>query len=149
MRMSRAWKASPFSSVQGGSVVNATTTGSDGSYTFKNLASGSYTVSEVAQRGLAADPAQRGHLRRGADGWRRDGQGLRQPRQPVHHRHEVSTMSTATEFRTRMSLGFPEEVTLVENGQGIAKLPRPGRILHLRQPCPGTYRWSDPPGPDG
>ena len=36
---------------QGGSVVNATATGSDGSYTFQNLASGSYTVSEVAQEG--------------------------------------------------------------------------------------------------
>ena len=34
-----------------GNIVNATTTGQDGSYAFKNLAPGKYTVSEVAQEG--------------------------------------------------------------------------------------------------
>jgi len=34
-----------------GSVINATTTGQDGSYAFKNLAPGKYTVSEVVQDG--------------------------------------------------------------------------------------------------
>jgi protocatechuate 3,4-dioxygenase beta subunit len=34
-----------------GSIINATTTGQDGSYAFKNLAPGKYTVSEVVQDG--------------------------------------------------------------------------------------------------
>ena len=34
-----------------GNVINATTTGQDGTYAFKNLAPGKYTVSEVAQEG--------------------------------------------------------------------------------------------------
>jgi protocatechuate 3,4-dioxygenase beta subunit len=34
-----------------GNTINATTTGQDGSYAFKNLAPGKYTVSEVAQEG--------------------------------------------------------------------------------------------------
>ncbi len=36
---------------QGGSVVNTTTTGQDGSYKFENLAPGSYTIAEVEQSG--------------------------------------------------------------------------------------------------
>ena len=36
---------------QDGKAINATTSGQDGSYTFKNLAPGKYTVSEVAQEG--------------------------------------------------------------------------------------------------
>jgi hypothetical protein len=34
-----------------GSVINATSSGQDGSYKFENLAPGTYTVSEVAQEG--------------------------------------------------------------------------------------------------
>ena len=44
-----------------GNVINATTTGQDGSYAFKNLAPGKYTVSEVARKAWT-QPATRGLL---------------------------------------------------------------------------------------
>ncbi len=37
---------------QNGNVINATTTAQDGSYSFHNLAPGTYTISEVAQEGM-------------------------------------------------------------------------------------------------
>jgi uncharacterized protein (DUF2141 family) len=43
-----------------GEIVNATTTGQDGSYIFRNLQPGSYTVSEVAQEGYIQTMPQEG-----------------------------------------------------------------------------------------
>jgi len=46
-----------------GSVINATTTAQDGSYTFRNLAPGSYSVAEVLQDGwVQTSPASGSHI---------------------------------------------------------------------------------------
>ena len=57
---------------QNGNIINATTTGQDGSYAFKNLAPGKYTVSEVAMEGWTRQPARRGIIQCGSAECRRN-----------------------------------------------------------------------------
>ena len=131
---------------QGGSVVNATATGPDGSYTFQNLASGSYTVSEVAGEGwLQTLPKEGTYAVELTDDDVTDRDFGNRATCPSPARS--TTTSTTTACRTRMSRDSRRKVTLVENGQEIATTVTTDQdgSYTFGNLAPGTY-MSDPPG---
>jgi protocatechuate 3,4-dioxygenase beta subunit len=127
-----------------GNIINATTTGQDGSYAFKNLAPGKYTVSEVAQEGwtqtlpegpysidlLDADVSgkdfgNKGNLSiTGKKFYDANGNGVQDGDEP----------------------GLPEqEVKLVENGKEIASvITGQDGTYTFSNLVPGTYEVDDP-----
>ncbi|MCX6676922.1 MAG: SpaA isopeptide-forming pilin-related protein [Methanothrix sp.] len=129
---------------QNGNIINATTTGQDGSYAFKNLAPGKYTVSEVAQEGwtqtlpqgsysvdlLDADISgkdfgNKGNLSiTGKKFYDANGNGVQDEDEP----------------------GLPgQEVKLVENGKEIATVTTgQDGTYTFSNLVPGTYEVDDP-----
>jgi hypothetical protein len=127
-----------------GNIINATTTGQDGSYAFKNLAPGKYTLSEVAQEGwtqtlpqgtysidlLDADVSgkdfgNKGNLSiTGKKFYDANGNGVQDGDEP----------------------GLPEqEVKLVENGKEIATATTgQDGTYTFSNLVPGTYEVDDP-----
>ena len=127
-----------------GNIINATTTAKDGSYAFKNLAPGKYTVSEVAQEGwtqtlpqgsysidlLDADVSEKdfgnkGNLSiTGKKFYDANGNGVQDGDEP----------------------GLPEqEVKLVENGKEIASVTTgQDGTYTFSNLVPGTYEVDDP-----
>ena len=127
-----------------GNTINATTTGQDGSYAFKNLAPGKYTVSEVAQEGwtqtlpqgpynidlLDADVSgkdfgNKGNLSiTGKKFYDANGNGVQDEDEP----------------------GLPgQEVKLVENGKELASVTTgQDGTYTFSNLVPGTYEVDDP-----
>ncbi len=129
---------------QNGNVINATTTGQDGSYSFQNLAPGTYTISEVAQEGWAQTAPQgsytvelkdanvtgkdfgsRGNLSiSGQKYYDINGNGVQDADEP----------------------GIPgSAVSLVENGKVVANTTTDDNGLYsFKNILPGTYTINDP-----
>ena len=129
---------------QNGNVINATSTGQDGSYAFRNLAPGTYTISEVAVEGWAQTAPQgsytvelkdadvtgkdfgsRGDLSiSGQKYYDIDGNGVQDADEP----------------------GIPGgDVSLVENGKVVANTTTDDNGLYsFKNVLPGTYTINDP-----
>ncbi len=129
---------------QNGNVINATTTGQDGSYSFQNLAPGTYTISEIAQEGWAQTAPQgpytvelkdasvtgkdfgsRGNLSiSGQKYYDINGNGVQDADEP----------------------GIPgSAVSLVENGKVVANTTTDDNGLYsFKNILPGTYTINDP-----
>ena len=127
-----------------GNVINATTTGKDGSYSFQNLAPGTYTISEIAQEGWAQTAPQgpytvelkdasvtgkdfgsRGNLSiSGQKYYDINGNGVQDADEP----------------------GIPgSAVSLVDNGKVVANTTTDDNGLYsFKNILPGTYTINDP-----
>ena len=127
-----------------GNIINATITGQDGSYAFKNLAPGKYTVSEVAQEGwtqtlpqgsysidlldedvVGKDFGNKGNLSiTGIKFYDANGNGVQDEDEP----------------------GLPgQEVKLVENGKELATVTTgQDGTYTFSNLVPGTYEVDDP-----
>ncbi len=128
-----------------GEVVNATTTGQDGSYVFRNLQPGSYTVSEVSQEGYVQTMPQEGAY------------SVELIDEDVTERdfgNKGNLSITGVKFydangngvQDEDEAGLPgQEVKLVQNGQEIASVTsgQDGSYTFSNL-VPGTYEVDDP-----
>ena len=129
---------------QNGNVINATTTGQDGSYAFRNLAPGTYTISEVA-----------------IDGW------VQTAPEGSHTVELKDTDVTGRDFGNRGDLSISGQKYYDINGNGVQDADEPGipggdvslvqdgkvvantttdenGLYSFKNVLPGTYTINDP-----
>ena len=127
-----------------GNTINATTTGQDGSYAFKNLAPGKYTVSEVAQEGwtqtLPEGPYSVDLLDADVSGKDFGNKGN------LSITGKKFYDANGNGVQDEDELGLPgQEVKLVENGKEIARVTTgQDGTYTFSNLVPGTYEVDDP-----
>ncbi|MDD4161655.1 MAG: SdrD B-like domain-containing protein, partial [Methanothrix sp.] len=130
---------------QDGKVINATTTGQDGSYAFKNLAPGKYTVSEVASEGWTISLPQEGSY--SVDLLNADVTG-----KDFGNRGDLSISGqkyydiNGNGVQDADEPGIPGgEVSLVESGKTVANTTTDDNGMYsFKNILPGTYTINDP-----